>query len=146
MRDNWDKDIPPEGVKAKINSECHVSVSRLDAGDSLDYCVIYCTFRIGPGVGVGAGVGVGVDQEPGVGAGFGVRTAPPRLRTPGPDDILFHGNPTRLAPSLSSINRCQYSSILLNCFIKHPVRNHDTFRQDFARAGLEDWDKNWPTC
>ena len=53
----------------------------LDGGDSLDYLsVIYCIFRIGPGVGVGAGVGV--DQEPGVGVGVGVGTARPLLRTP----------------------------------------------------------------
>ena len=78
MRENWDKDLPSEEMNAKIKRKCHVPFSRLDGGDSLDYCsVIYFIFLIGPGV----GVVVGVDQEPGVGAGVG--TAPPRLRTLG---------------------------------------------------------------
>ena len=67
-------------MNAKTNSKCHVSFSRLDGGDSLDYKgVNHFIFRIGPGV----GVGVGVDQDPGVGAGVGVGTSPPRLRFPG---------------------------------------------------------------
>ena len=76
MRDHWDKDLPSEGMKPKINSKCHVSFSRLDCGNSLDYySVIHFIFRIG--------TGVGVDQGPGVAAGVGVGKAPPRLRTPG---------------------------------------------------------------
>ena len=65
---------------------CHVSFSRLDGGDLLDYLsVIHFIFHIRSGVGVGVGVGVraGVDQEPAVEAGVGVGTALPRLRTPG---------------------------------------------------------------
>ena len=72
MSDNWDKDLPSEAMKAKVNRIYHVSFFRLDGGDSLDYLsVIYFIFRIGPGV------GAGVDQEPGVGVGAGVGTAPP---------------------------------------------------------------------
>ena len=83
MRDNWDKDPPSEGIKTKINWKCHVSFSRLDCRDLLDYySVIYSILRIGPRVGVGVGAGVGFDQESGVGAGAGVGTAPPRLCTP----------------------------------------------------------------
>ena len=63
MRDNWGKDLPSEAIKANIKRKCHVSFSRLDGGDLLDYqSVIYFIFRIGPGVGVGVGAGVGVDQ------------------------------------------------------------------------------------
>ena len=62
-----------------MNRKCHVSFSRLDCGNSLDYYnVVHFIFRTIPGVGVGVGVRAGVDQEPGVGVG----TAPPRLRTP----------------------------------------------------------------
>ena len=51
-------------MKAEINRKCHVSISRLDCGNSLDYYnVIHFIFRIEPGA------GVGVDQEPGAGAG-----------------------------------------------------------------------------
>ena len=75
---NWDKDLPSEGMKAKlIAKKCHVSFFRLRGGDLLEYLrAIYSIFQIGPGV------GVGFDQKPGVGVGAGVRTAPPRLRTP----------------------------------------------------------------
>ena len=70
-------------MKGEINRKCHISFSRLDGGNSLDYySVIHFIFHIEPGVGVGVGAGVGVDQEPGVGAGVGVGTAPPRLRAP----------------------------------------------------------------
>ena len=76
MRDKWDKDLPPEGMKANINRRCHISFSRLDCGNSLDYYrVIHFILRTGPGVrvgvgvGAGAGAGVGVDREPGVGDG-----------------------------------------------------------------------------
>ena len=74
VSDNWDEDIPSEGMKAKINRKCHVSLFfLLGRGDSLDYqSVLYFIFRIGPGV--------GVDHESRVGVGAG--TAPPRLRTP----------------------------------------------------------------
>ena len=55
-----------------------MSVFRLDGGDLLDYLsVTYFVFRIG------SGSGVGVTQETGVGVRIGVRTAPPRFRTPG---------------------------------------------------------------
>ena len=82
MSDNWNKDLPAKGMKAKVNRKCHVYFFRWDGGDSPDYLsVIYFIFRVGPGVGVGVGAGVGVDQEPGVGVGVG--TASPRLRTPG---------------------------------------------------------------
>ena len=37
MRDNWNKDLPSERMKVKINRKCHVSFSRLDGGDSPDY-------------------------------------------------------------------------------------------------------------
>ena len=77
MSDNWDKDLPSEGMKAKVNRKCHVSFVSL--GRRRLARLLKC-YRIGPGV----GVGVGVDQEPGVGVGVGVGTAPPRLRTPGP--------------------------------------------------------------
>ena len=74
MGDNWDEDLPSEGMKAKIYRKCHVSFSRLDCGNSLDCnSVIHLIFRIG------LGVGIGVDQEPGVRAGVGVGTAPPQL-------------------------------------------------------------------
>ena len=74
MRDNWDKDLPSEGMKAKVNSKrlcvfCCCFFFSLDGGDSLDYLsVTYLIFRIGPGV----GAGFGVDQERGAGAGAGV--------------------------------------------------------------------------
>ena len=42
MSDNWDKDIPSEGMKVKVNRKCHVYFFRVDGGDSLDYIsVIY---------------------------------------------------------------------------------------------------------
>ena len=79
MSDNWDEDIPSEGMKAKMKRKCHVSFLfffsffLLGRGDSLDYqSVLYFIFRIGPGV--------GVDHESRVGVGAG--TAPPRLRSP----------------------------------------------------------------
>ena len=53
--------------------------------------VIYFIFRIGPGV--------GVTQEPGV--GVGVRTAPPRLRTPGDDSGARHMPVERRPPAWS---------------------------------------------
>ena len=77
ISDNWDDDIPSEGMKAKIKRKYHVSFFLLGRLDSLDYqSVLYFIFRIGPGV----GDGVGVDHESSVGVGAG--TAPPRLRTP----------------------------------------------------------------
>ena len=88
MRDNWKKDLPSEGMKAKINRKYHVFLSRLDCGNSLDYySVIRFIFPIRPGVGVGAGASVGVNQEPGVGAGVG--TAPPRLCTLGSVNVTL---------------------------------------------------------
>ena len=78
MGDNWDKDLPSEGMGAKVNWKCHVSFVSLGRRRLARQLKCY---RIGPGVGVGAGVGV--DQDPGVGVGVGVGTAPPRLRTPG---------------------------------------------------------------
>ena len=82
MKDNWDIDLPSKGMKAKTNRKCHVSFSRLDGGDSLDYKSVNRFFLIGLGVGVGDRVGLGVDQDPGVGAGVAVGTSPPRLLTP----------------------------------------------------------------
>ena len=80
MSDNWDEDIPSEGMKAKINRKCHVSFLSfffcLDGEARLTIKVLFILFRIGPGV----RVGVGVDYESGVGVEAG--TAPPRLRTP----------------------------------------------------------------
>ena len=32
-----DKDLPSEGMEAKVNSKCYVSFVRLDGGDSLEY-------------------------------------------------------------------------------------------------------------
>ena len=60
MSDIWGKDLPSEGIKAKVNRKCHVSFFRLDGPAALDYLsVIYFIFRIGPGP------GVGVHQESG---------------------------------------------------------------------------------
>ena len=57
MSDNWEKDLPPEGLKDKVNRKCPVSFFRLDGGDLLDnLSIIYFIFRIEPGVGVGVGV------------------------------------------------------------------------------------------
>ena len=61
MRDNWDKDLPSEGMKARVNRKCHISFFPPGGGDPLDYLsVTHVIFRIGPG----PGPGVGVDQEP----------------------------------------------------------------------------------
>ena len=78
MSDNWDKDLPPEGMRAKVNRKYDVSFVSL--GRRKLARLLKC-YRIGPGV------GVGVDQEPGVGVGVG--TAPPRLRTPDFDFYPF---------------------------------------------------------
>ena len=78
MRDNWDKDLPSEGLKAKVDRKVCVFFFAWTAETRSTFKVVLFIFRIGPGVGVGVGAGVGVDQEPGVGVG----TAPPRLRTP----------------------------------------------------------------
>ena len=65
MSDNWDKGLPSKGMKAKVNRKCHVSFFALTAETRSNIAVsFYLIFRIGPGIGVG------------------VRTAPPRLRTP----------------------------------------------------------------
>ena len=37
MSYNWDKDIPSEGMKSKVNRKYHVSFFRLDCEDSFDY-------------------------------------------------------------------------------------------------------------
>ena len=71
MSDNWDKDLPFEGMIAKVNRKCHDFFLGRRRLARLKECYLFIV-RFGPGVGVGA------DQEPGVGVG----TPPPRLRCP----------------------------------------------------------------
>ena len=44
MRENWDKYLPSEEVKAKINRECLVSFSRLDGGDRSTIKMLFISY------------------------------------------------------------------------------------------------------
>ena len=87
MRDNWDKYLPSEGMKAKINKNVTFLFLAWTAETRSTIKVLFFIFRIGPGVGVG--FGAGVDQQHGVGAGVEVGTAPPRLRTSAVDNVMI---------------------------------------------------------